>query len=337
MLSLGALAAFLAVVIHWSEPNPQVMDLIIPPVMLIFYVSLFILLHKFPERLHKLVITGLFGAVLAMAVPAWGLSILAYLDPNVRLVDIFPPISTILVVVLMMLMMFCSWRTGLFFSALSWLLIGFPVLSYLIVHTEELWTPRGKDLLMSFGPAMMVFLVCIPFFRGVSREMNALHKGQDHWQSIAELDPLTQLYNRRVAESLLNQLLKQKRHAVVMLIDIDHFKRINDTWGHPVGDKVLKTIAQQLQQMVGDKGCAARWGGEEFLVLMEGIQDPQIFAQSLCDSVAKNDISPVGKVSISIGVTTLQREDSSALLLTRVDQALYQSKFQGRNRITLSI
>ena len=154
-------------------------------------------------------------------------------------------------------------------------------------------------------------------------------------------DPLTGLWNRRHFLNLLeNARLQKRRYDVdysLLILDADHFKRINDTYGHDKGDEVLILLASTLRERVRETDAVSRWGGEEFTILL-----PQTTASSalhlaecLRQSVAELTCSGLPGLSISIGVAQHQAEESTEDLLRRADAALYQAKAAGRNRVVL--
>jgi len=126
------------------------------------------------------------------------------------------------------------------------------------------------------------------------------------------------------------------------VIDIDHFKRINDTHGHEVGDVVLRQVAQRLPRALRATDFVARQGGEEFLVLLPdtGAQQAQGVAEKMRRALALEPVEPVGTVTASIGVATLTPEIEIAgdpvALLRRADDALYAAKRAGRNRVAVA-
>ena len=159
----------------------------------------------------------------------------------------------------------------------------------------------------------------------------------------ARLDPLTGLNNRRgflpVAESLWDLICRQKRSICVVMIDIDHFKSINDQYGHATGDKVLKAIATELDRSSRQSDLLARWGGEEFTVLLPETDETEAFKvvdrfRQNVEQLAVKDRGNVIRCTISAGIAgrsparpTLNQAIISA------DEKLYQAKSQGRNRV----
>jgi two-component system cell cycle response regulator len=163
--------------------------------------------------------------------------------------------------------------------------------------------------------------------------------------SLALTDPLTGLYNRRYVGAHLDGLLARAdengKGPALLLFDIDHFKRINDTWGHLAGDEVLCEIAKRTLHHVRSFDLVARYGGEEFVVLMPETNLPLalVVAERLRLSIAETLFKASGvvegiPVTISIGVaTTLEQGDSPTELMRRADEALYFAKNNGRNRV----
>jgi diguanylate cyclase (GGDEF)-like protein len=155
-------------------------------------------------------------------------------------------------------------------------------------------------------------------------------------------DPLTDLLNRRAAlEQLTKELARSKRSGegvAVGMGDIDHFKKINDTWGHQTGDEVLRQVSQILVKGVREYDIVARWGGEEFLwiaPIKAGVDTDAVFAR-LCQTVANSMLNTsAGKlaVTISIGVAYATGEETVEYILAAADTAMYQAKAQGRNRV----
>jgi diguanylate cyclase (GGDEF)-like protein/PAS domain S-box-containing protein len=156
-------------------------------------------------------------------------------------------------------------------------------------------------------------------------------------------DPGTGIGNRRFIEIRLSSALMEfHNHHIpfgVLFIDIDHFKDINDTYGHLIGDRILRMVAKTLQYSMRASDAMARWGGEEFIALLPGVsrQDLMGVGQELRHLVENSLLSvddQVVGVTISVGATHVRPEDSVESLIRRADQYMYASKQAGRNHIT---
>jgi diguanylate cyclase (GGDEF)-like protein len=152
-------------------------------------------------------------------------------------------------------------------------------------------------------------------------------------------DRLTGLFNRRKLDQVLDEeLIRSRRYAInfsVIIIDIDHFKRVNDTYGHGVGDTVLEAMAHIMRERTREADALARFGGEEFVMVCRhsGLAGSMANAEKIREAIAEHDFPPVGKVTASFGVATCREDDDAASLLARADEALYQAKAAGRNRV----
>lgn len=155
----------------------------------------------------------------------------------------------------------------------------------------------------------------------------------------AVTDKLTGLFNRtRLDDILQNELDRSQRfgHAFGMVVlDIDHFKNINDSYGHQVGDTVLVDIARLIKEHLRSTDKAVRWGGEEFILiyLETNVDELQSLAEELRIKIEGHRFKTVGHVTVSCGVTLYKNGDTIASIIKRADKALYLAKSGGRNRI----
>ncbi len=162
----------------------------------------------------------------------------------------------------------------------------------------------------------------------------------------AYTDPLTGLYNRTALTDAFQREWKlsqrQQTPLSLLLLDVDHFKRINDTYGHAAGDAALVKIAKCLRQTVRGSDMLFRYGGEEFVVLLSNTASDgaELLAQRLLYRIAAmdcSDIAPGLRITTSIGVATLNHpEETPEQMLKRADEALYRAKRQGRNRVAVA-
>jgi diguanylate cyclase (GGDEF)-like protein len=179
----------------------------------------------------------------------------------------------------------------------------------------------------------------------------ALRESEEAFRHMAITDSLTGLYNRRhfnqLAESEITRALRYTRPLSVMMLDIDFFKRVNDTFGHTSGDMVLKMVAKTVKERVRSNDIPARYGGEEFIVLLPETTaaDAAIVAENLrCSieaSTAQGEKHPI-TITASFGVSdhlektkSIPNERVISEFISKADQALYASKNAGRNRVTV--
>ena len=159
----------------------------------------------------------------------------------------------------------------------------------------------------------------------------------------ADLDHLTGLANRRRFRVALNGEVERWRRyrmpCALLLLDIDHMKAINDKYGHPAGDLVIREIASTLTRVSRDNDTAARLGGEEFALLFAGIDGTkaEFAARRLLDALAEQQVEGVGSISVSIGVASCpDHADSERALYAASDGALYVAKNEGRKRVAVA-
>jgi len=174
----------------------------------------------------------------------------------------------------------------------------------------------------------------------LSRLRDQLQQESEQFRQLSNLDPLTKTYNRRGLQQILAGFfgtgsLPPPKTFVLIMADIDHFKRINDQYGHAVGDKVIQQVAQILRDEVRASDFVVRWGGEEFLVVLpfESLARGLEIAERVRANIAKRDFEskPQLRVTLSLGISALHPGESFEDLFRRADNALYEAKTKGRN------
>lgn len=161
-------------------------------------------------------------------------------------------------------------------------------------------------------------------------------------EKASKTDPLTDLNNRHALYPMLETVIGTvggDAPAALLLLDIDHFKGINDRLGHTAGDEVLRNVAQTLRQNLRENDVLGRWGGEEFLIALGGIETANALAvaERLRVAVAQQPAQPGQQVTISVGVTLLISGESLQACVSRADRALYLAKDTGRDRVELAV
>lgn len=156
---------------------------------------------------------------------------------------------------------------------------------------------------------------------------------------IATKDEKTGLYNHLFFKNVFSleiESAKRGKPLSIIIIDIDFFKKVNDTYGHLTGDKILKSLAKLLQEKLRKYDVLSRFGGEEFFIMLPNtkIQKAKKVAERLRKSVENSKIKP--KITISLGLTEYKKKDTMNKMFKRADKALYVSKDKGRNRASVS-
>ncbi len=160
-------------------------------------------------------------------------------------------------------------------------------------------------------------------------------------EQLSVTDTLTQLNNRmKLDDEMRKEVVRAERYGdtfALLLMDIDYFKSVNDSYGHQVGDQVLRDTAGIIRKVVRESDIAGRWGGEEFLIICPKTTAACAagLAERLREAIATHSFAPVGTTTGSFGVVAYQPGEGEGGVIKRVDDALYQAKAQGRNRVVV--
>ncbi len=246
---------------------------------------------------------------------------------------------------------FASLRSTPRQTALVWTAMALGLAGLFLLTDKPIAMPHGTDLerfatmavfILTIGRCMFLGMFSNSMRQSLYQSGLKLKEAYRRIEELAELDELTGLYNRRCIMRMLGEEIARARRSgapcSIALIDLDWFKRINDAFGHPTGDEVLRTFAITTFANIRDIDRFGRYGGEEFLlVLPDTFTDgaAQIL-ERLREIIADLDwsaFSPGMSVTISAGVTTLRADETPDTFLARADGALYEAKARGRNRI----
>ncbi len=157
---------------------------------------------------------------------------------------------------------------------------------------------------------------------------------------VASLDELTQVYNRRALNHFMTQFVENRTRysdIAVIMVDVDHFKMVNDKFGHDVGDLVLRDGVGKVKYLFNQADIIGRWGGEEFIGIKPNmsLEEAKEFCEQVRMRVQDIEFPTVGHITISIGLTMVKESDNSDSVFKRVDEALYEAKSAGRNRVAV--
>jgi len=213
------------------------------------------------------------------------------------------------------------------------------------------WTPWGRSLLrydytdsfkLRFPMIYLAFYLMALFLETIrARTQSRLVEAERRYQHLYAHDALTGIYNRYGFNERMNQVFSDPsvKELGLLLLDLDYFKNVNDTYGHDAGDVVLKFTADALLRLSGEAAAVCRWGGEEFTVLLWNGEEPMLLAERIRREIAASGIA-VGNatihVTVSVGVCAVGDRSgvSIAQLVKSADERLYQAKSAGRNRVS---
>lgn len=173
----------------------------------------------------------------------------------------------------------------------------------------------------------------------VEERTHELNESMHQLTQLASTDHLTKITNRMKFGILLEQKIKEHKRTKLpmslVFFDLDYFKKVNDTYGHIVGDEVLITFTQAVTEHIRGEDIFSRWGGEEFIAIFNNCDGPSALHRSeRLRKIIEKIFHPIAQqITCSIGVTEIRDTDNSDTVILRVDKALYQAKEQGRNRV----
>lgn len=189
-------------------------------------------------------------------------------------------------------------------------------------------------LLLSYRSMMLA-----RYNQKLSDAYELLEKRTEELDRISHTDALTMIHNRlRLDEALTAEVNRFKRYRTpfsLIISDIDFFKRINDKYGHPVGDRILIDLCKLISEQLRSTDIFGRWGGEEFMILCPATtkEEAIITAEKLRRAIEETYFEPVGHMTVSFGVTMVEEGDGEKELVSRADKQLYRAKREGRNRV----
>lgn len=320
----------------WIRQNIILIDQVAYPTML-SCVSISLVLLQYRPQAYNFAVLGTVGIVVLYGVIFLQAIIWGYIPvtDNYTL-STFPqwfPLTYIL------LFLFIKQNQALFLSVCIYFSLAIPSLC-------NGWLERSLPLLEQKFPYLLQMMMSQPIyisvFVAVARLQTSFLQAQIQANQ-AGIDYLTNLANRRFATHALEVALSQTRvdalSTGIILIDIDRFKVINDTFGHGVGDQILIQVAHLLQQDLFSPDIVSRWGGEEFIVIIPNSTAEAIYqtAEHLRQRLAHYSHLEVGQVTASFGVALSECGEQIETLVKRADEALYLAKQQGRNRVIVAM
>ena len=203
-----------------------------------------------------------------------------------------------------------------------------------LLIVEPMYSIVGEALILTLPEIIIGILLLFGYFVFMN-----LQNAEALLKKASLTDPLTGLNNRRYLDAIIEKEIaradRYKESLSMASLDLDHFKTVNDTWGHPMGDEVLKLVANIVRQSIRESDVIVRMGGEEFAILLPhtDISDAYMVAERARQAIEAESHPIVGKVTASFGVAERQSGETYNSLYRRVDEAMYRAKNSGRNRV----
>jgi diguanylate cyclase len=312
------------------------------PVLLIVFTASLIALHIQPKTWRSLVNINFLTFAIYLVVYTQAMIYAPSSNYNIYDIGTFPQWFPLIYVTAFL---FLRRKTAIQFSVVIYASIAIPILLSLLIDRVEFSQKLQFPIILSMLEAHPIYIALL---LGVSTLQEAFLRATLYAEAMsiaATIDHLTQLPNRRSLTEKLQQQLNQFQSGqtshsfAVILLDVDRFKQINDTFGHAMGDQVLIAIAAILQERLRHEDMIGRWGGEEFLMVTQdtnthdAIRTAERLRAMICERVACEDTI----VSASFGISLATPSDTLEILVQRADQALYAAKEKGRNRVEVAV
>jgi len=310
---------------------PEFLTIILSNILLLVGPALFyIALSQFTGlRYNRTLIIGVITTVLVF------LAYFTYWDDDIRRRMIAFSLGSFSMALILIHQLWRIQKTSLRFSArlmlVSFLIHGF----FLLLRTISivLAPPQETFNLTPAQSATYLLSFAVSFFWTIGFVLMVSHRLRNDLMEIATIDVLTRIPNRRATQAFLEkELSRAQRHNgefSILLIDIDDFKKVNDRWGHAVGDEVLVRTASLFQSMIRKQDLVGRWGGEEFLVIVPGPCEAEILAERIRSAIARveyNQGNARFHITVSIGIACGNQTSLADEILNKADDALYKAK-----------
>ena len=195
-----------------------------------------------------------------------------------------------------------------------------------------------QALLLNAAISQSVCIFCLFGVVKLKMRKDASDLHAEKMERAANIDGLLGIGNRRMLQHKLNNMVNSYVPFSLLLIDIDHFKAINDTHGHLIGDDILREITKSIETSLRPDDTVGRWGGEEFLVIAKGaeLNNAEMLAQRVRTAIERHEFTTVGRVTVSIGVAQFHADTSISHTFSVADKALYEAKNSGRNKVVVA-
>jgi diguanylate cyclase (GGDEF)-like protein len=326
---LGILITTLVLFVLWIGEIPlRANDLIIPSMAVFCFASLF-LFKKFGARYVRP-----FEITIFVIVFVYYLVNFAYLMSGglqVPTLDFRNFEHWIPLLYILSFLIFRSKRALLISMAYFVYILAVGVVYFLLNYTPTIdW--HNVSFLVQFYASNLLYSTLLYIIALLKDNYGEAEIRSEHMTLLANMDDLTGIHNRRKINNLLDAFIESYREGgrpfSVIMLDVDGFKKINDTFGHDIGDYVLRRVAELLRANVRESDQIGRWGGDEFFIFYPDTDNEKarLLAKRLEASVQQADFAHIGHVTISLGIATSQSSDNAGTLIKRADEGLYKVK-----------
>ncbi|MBX0328114.1 GGDEF domain-containing protein [Oscillochloris sp. ZM17-4] len=312
------------------------LDRVAYPIMAAVYASSLIAISLRPQTLF--IAEKISFVTLALYVIIQLLSIVLDLQTDSSLYSIATMVQWV-PLVYMTAFIFFETRHAIGISIIIYLTLLVPIIALLLLGGLASAQSDSHAIVINLLWAHPVYIVALTSIAWLKAHLVAARDDASVMSTAANVDYLTGVANRRAAAHALQAALAEAqmmgKDLAALLIDIDHFKQINDRFGHDVGDSVLIDLAAALRRQLRDSDTLGRWGGEEFIVIARQVAPAE--AAALADrlrlSIAQRPAPQPAPITLSLGVSSARPDDTPESLVKRADEALYRAKQGGRNRV----
>jgi len=211
------------------------------------------------------------------------------------------------------------------------IVIAYNITSFINDNQRSLTRLNTINIMILLFAIIILYIVMQIYNKTIIDNFNTI----DRLSIKTQTDALTQVYNKDFFHNYLSEFMDLNREGVIIFFDIDHFKKINDTYGHLIGDEVLKRLTSIIKTHLREEDILARWGGEEFVILLHNsdLTKAVLKANQLRQIVANSPFPSDIKLTISMGVEEIEHNEKMEEVLKKADELLYQAKNSGRNRV----
>lgn len=340
LLIVGTCAWALFAVIETATGVISPFDAYAYPILFVYYFVITIFLHLYPTYRIEVSVATITGLALYMAVTHW----LYYIAPNSASLDALSfqqaRIVQWYVLIFISSFIFFETKSAIIASVAFYLSLAIPEIIFLLGDNQRDDQVTATTLISLISNP--VYIVCL---WGVTLLKEHAYRAEDKASLMAQMalkDNLTDALNRRGAQAFIDKvqqnLSQNNWRCGVILFDLDYFKLINDRHGHDAGDKALIELVKLSQSQLRTEDALARWGGEEFLVILPNasLENTANLAERLRASLEHQNNGILAEVTASFGVALLTNANSFQQAVKNADGALYQAKANGRNQVAIS-